>query len=258
MMFNRRACMVAAGALTAAFTFAGCGNLVPQDLRVPKLYFSDYKVEVNARHTGGTHDLTFASNMTEELQLANNPGLVYSPNYTFVSDPVLLLQMTEPPQLPASEFVDEPYYVDGEPKTRRVLRKPLFYIDKTTVTYTVPGYTIDPVTVTQQLPVKQTQFELELPAAVQVAPIMAAFADNPAGVGAVVGTMTVTVDVRDLDPVAAARSFQVSRTLPLVYRYQPSNPEETVTPPPTPTPTVAPTATPTPAPTVAPDETASS
>ncbi|MFP5501758.1 MAG: hypothetical protein ACLGIN_04660, partial [Candidatus Sericytochromatia bacterium] len=73
--------------------------------------------------------------------------------------------------------------------------------------------------------------------------------------GPVTGTFTATLDMRDLDPLASQRSFQVSRTFPLRYTYQVLAGEaapEPVAPTPTPAPTASPTPTPAPTPTPVP------
>jgi hypothetical protein len=191
---------------------------------------------------------------------------LYSPNYVFVADPVFLLQKTEPVTLPPADLVDETVIVDGKETTQKVLRKPIFYIDRATVTYQVAGYDIPAATYELQLPVKSNDYRLTLPAISQVGPLMTTFSRDAAAAGSVSGTLTVSVDMRDLDPLAANRTFKVTRTLPLVYSYTVSRPEDAqssqaspaapataaptaeptaaVSPSPSPSPSPTPTATP--------------
>jgi hypothetical protein len=171
-------------------------------------------------------------------------------------------------QFPPGSTVDEPasFNAAGELVTETVLRKPLFIIDKTTLTYSVPCYTIAPVVLTQQVPVKANEYHLKLNGAAQVNELMAAFAANPSKATPITGTVTAAVEIQDLDPLAVEKTFTVSRSLPLAYTYQPFTPETTAssapapvvvltTPPsaaPSPSPTPTAEATPTPVPTATP------
>lgn len=241
---------------------AGCASIVPQDLQVPKFYFKDYALNVTARHIQGKADTSFETQRRNQLIGLRNVGLLYSPNYVFVADPVFLLQKTEPVTLPANDLVDETVIVDGKEETQKVLRKPIFYIDRATVTYQVPGYEIPAATYELQLPVKSNEYRLTLPAISQVGPLMTAFARDAAAVGSVSGTLTVSVDMRDLDPLASTRTFKVTRSLPLVYSYTASRPEDAQTQPVSPAapataaPTAEPTASPSPSPSPSPTPTA--
>lgn len=238
---------------------ASCAAIVPQDLQVSKFYFKDYTLTVAARHVQGEQSTTFEDQKKDYLRELKNIGLLYSPNYVFVADPTLLLQKTEPLTFPASELIEETVIVDGKEEKQQVLRKPIFYIDRATVTYSVPGYDIPPASYELQIPVKSNEYRLTLPAISQVGPLMTAFARDPIAAGTVSGTVTVSVDMRDLDPIAAQRTFKVTRSLPLVYQYTASRPEDTkatptpeatpATPAPTPTPTPEPSPSPSPSPT---------
>lgn len=243
---------------------AGCASIVPQDLQVPKFYFKDYTLNVTARHVQGRVDASFETQRRNQLTGLRNVGLLYSPNYVFVADPVLLLYKTEPVTLPPADLVEETVIVNGQEETQKVLRKPIFYIDRATVTYQVPGYDIPAATYELQLPVKSNEYRLTLPAISQVGPLMTAFSRDAAAVGSVSGTLTVAVDMRDLDPLAANRTFKVTRSLPLVYSYTASRPEDAqIQPgqspaaPATPAPTAAPTAEVSPSPSPSPTATPS-
>jgi hypothetical protein len=242
---------------------AGCASIVPQDLQVPKFYFKDYALNVTARHVQGKVDTNFETQRRNQLIGLRNVGLLYSPNYVFVADPVLLLQKTEPVTLPAADLVEETVIVNGKEETQKVLRKPIFYIDRATVTYQVAGYDIPSATYELQLPVKSNDFRLTLPALSQVGPLMTTFSRDPAAAGSVSGTLTVSVDMRDLDPLASNRAFKVTRTLPLVYSYTASRPEDAqIQPgqspaaPATAAPTAEPTAAASPSPSPSPTPTA--
>jgi hypothetical protein len=230
---------------------AGCASIVPQDLQVPKFYFKDYSLNVTARHIQGKADLTFETQRRNQLIGLRNVGLLYSPNYVFVADPVFLLQKTEPVTLPPADLVEETVIVNGKEEVQKVLRKPIFYIDRATVTYQVAGYDIPAATYELQLPVKSNDYRLTLPALSQVGPLMTTFSRDAAAAGSVSGTLTVSVDMRDLDPLASNRTFKVTRTLPLVYSYTASRPEDaqagqaSPAAPATVAPTIAPTAEPT-------------
>lgn len=244
------------GAALAGMTFlaAACSSILPQDLQVPKFYVKDYSLNVTPRYLQGKQDTTFETQRAKTLQGAKNLGLLYTPNYVFVADPVLLLAKTVPVAIPSDQLVNEPTYVNGQPTTEPVLRNPIFYIDRATVTYQVPGYDIPAATYELQLPVKNNQYTLSLPAVAQVAPLMTAYSRDPAAMGTVSGSATITLDMRDLDPLANPRTFKVTRSLPLVYSYQALRPEDVAsTAPASQAPaTVAPTPTPSPSPTESP------
>ncbi|MDB5097586.1 MAG: hypothetical protein JWM80_2007 [Cyanobacteria bacterium RYN_339] len=221
-----------------------------------KLYVKDYRLNVTARLIAGTSSKEFEDAKISNLRTLGNIGLVYSPNYVFVADPELVIAASSPIQLPADQLVDEPagFSDTGELITEKVLRKPLFIISKSTLTYTVPGYNIAPITITQNLPVKSNEYRLKLPGASQVTELQAAFASNPSKAPTLSGTVTISCDVTDLDPVAAEKTFVVARSFPLSYSYSPFTPETTassepvpvviLTTPPTAPPTATPTATP--------------
>lgn len=252
--------------LAAATTTFACQALyqyLPGGTDVKKLYIKDYTLKVGARLIAGTSSKEFEDAKILNIKTLGNIGLVYSPNYIFVADPELVITATNPITLPPSELVDEPAGFDEEGAVvmEKVLRKPLYIIQKTTLTYAVPGFTIPPVTITQQIPIKANDYKLKLSGVAQVNELMAAFAQDPAKLGTVAGTVTISVDVQDLDPLARERTFVVARSFPLSYAYLPFRPETTegggeapapvetlppATPEPTPTPTPTPSPTPTP------------
>lgn len=242
---------------------AACSSILPQDLQVPKFYVKDYTLNVTTRYVQGQQNAQFTDLNVKSLQAAKNMGLLYTPNYVFVADPVLLLAKTVPVAIPSDQLVNEQTYVNGQPTTEPVLRNPIFYIDRATVTYQVPGYDIPAATYELQIPVKNNQYTLRLPAVAQLAPLMTAFSRNPASLGSVSGTATVTIAMRDLDPIANPRSFEVTRSLPLVYSYSAARPEDLVastapataapaTQAPTPTPSPSPSESPSPSPSPSP------
>jgi hypothetical protein len=237
---------------------ASCAAIVPKDLQVPRFYFKDYSLNVSTRHVQGEGDSAFEKAKVSYLQSLKNVGLLYSPNYVFVADPVLLLAKTEPLTLPEADLVEETVLVNGVETKQKVLRKPLYYVERATVTYQVTGFDIPPTTYELQIPVKSNEYQLSLPAISQVGPLMAAYARDPVAAGTVSGTATVTVDMRDLDPLASERTFKVTRSLPLVYSYTSSRPEDTQEEAPpvlSPAPTLAPSATPSPSPSPSPSPT---
>lgn len=241
---------------TLTLLVAGCAAIVPQDLQVPKFYFKDYSLTVTARHLQGRVDTAFETLRRDQLLGLRNVGLLYSPNYVFVADPVLLLQKSEPLTFRDTDLVEETVIINGKEETQKVLRKPIFYIDRATVTYQVAGYDIPSATYELQMPVKSNEYRLSLPAISQVGPLMTTFARDASAAGTVSGTLTVSVDMRDLDPLASARTFKVTRSLPLVYSYTASRPEDaqiqpSAAAPATPAPTAQPTAevSPSPSPT---------
>jgi hypothetical protein len=247
-------------AFAALAVVAGCTALGNQDLQVPQFYVKDYTLNVTARYLQGQTSATFETTRANYLKAARNVGLLYSPNYVFVADPTLLLTRTVPVALPSDQLVDETVIVDGKPQTQKVLRNPLFYIDRATVTYQVPGYDIPAATYELQIPVKANELTLPLPAIAQVGPLLQAYARDAAAAGTISGSMTVSLEMRNLDPIATQRTFKVSRSLPLVYSYTGARPEDELAqpsaqptpPPPTPTPTPTPSASVEPSPTPSP------
>jgi hypothetical protein len=245
---SRRPLFLGAALAGVTLLAAACSSILPQDLQVPKFYVKDYTLNITARYVQGQQNPQFEDLRKQGMKDAKNMGLLYTPNYVFVADPVLLLAKTVPVAIPSDQVVNEQTIVNGQPTTEPVLRNPIFFIDRATVTYQVPGYDIPTATYELQIPVKNNQYTLSLPAVAQVGPLMTAFARDPAAAGTVSGSATVTLDMRDLDPLATQRTFKVTRSLPLVYSYNAARPEDLASAAPAAPATVAPTATPVPSP----------
>lgn len=244
--------------LASLVATSACGLIWPSSssTNLKRLYVSDYQLNVTARQIAGTSSKEFEDSKIAYLRALGNIGLTYSPNYIFVADPEIVLSATSPVELPSDQVVAEPagFSDTGELITETVLRKPLFTIDTTTLTYNVPGYTIAPVTLTQGIPIKANSYRLKLPGASQVAELQAAFSANPAKAPAITGSVDVVCNVTDLDPLARDHTFTVARRLPLVYSYSPFTPETTASSEPAPVviltvpPTTPPPASPSPSP----------
>lgn len=253
---------VAVALVASALSACNGWSLPGTSNTLKKLYIKDYTLSVGARLIAGTSSQEFEDTKSANVRSLGNIGLVYSPNYIFVADPELLIAASQPIDLPTDQLVKETagYDVDGKPITESVLRAPLYILDKVTLSYSVPGFTIPNVTITEDIPIKSNEYQLHLNGVAQVNELMAAFAQDPAKVGSVAGNVTITLDLEDLDPVATAKTFTVARTFPLVYSYLPFTPETDISPPPSfgfPSPEVTDTPTPAPSPSPSPTPTAS-
>ena len=208
-----------------------------------KLYIKDYTLNVSARLINGVSAKESEDAKIENIRSLGNIGLVYSPNYIFVADPKVLIASVTPLLIPADGATTEPMGFDktGAETTEAVAAKPLYILNKTTLKYSVPGYTIPDVTITQETPIKSNDYPLTLGGVAQVNELMAAFQADPAKIGTLAGTVTVALDISDLDPFATERTFTVARSFPLVYAYLPFTPENTESPRPSPQPIIVPT-----------------
>jgi hypothetical protein len=209
-------------AIAAALLVTACSAAIPQDLRVPKLYIKDYSPRIRGEQYAGDPDRSGLTAFVNALQNFGTIGVVFGGNFVGVIDPVLLLHTTEPVTMPADQLVDEPYFEAGEWKTKKVLRKPIFYVDRVTVTYQVPGVDIAPVVIEQNVPIKSNDHLLEPLPIAQVGALFTSFQQKVTSgtASAVSGTVTTTFDVRDMDPLASERTFKVARTFPFLYTYQ--------------------------------------
>lgn len=198
----------------------GCASWVPQDLQVPKLYIKDYALRVRGEQYAGTAAQAQLDRTVSVVSKFGNIGVFVTPQFMITSDPVLLLHTSEFVELPNADTVEETYIEDNETKVRRVLRKPLYMLERITVSYNVPNYSIPSITIEQNLPIKSNDLTLEPLSIAQVAPIMSAFANGSiTPMTPVSGYATFTLDIRDLDPMAKERNFKVSRVFPLQYSY---------------------------------------
>ena len=262
---SRRA--LVAIAIAAMSLASSCAALVPQDLQVPKVYIKDYTPRLRGEQISGEPAMAELERGLSALRRFGTIGMIFSPKFIYSIDPVLLLHVTEPRQVAPDAMVTEPYYdSDGEPKTRQVMRKPMFMLDNLTISYQIPGYEIPPVTLEQNVPIKSNDHILEPMPVSQVKPLIEAFTQGSRPGAPISGTFTMTLDMRDLDPSASERSFKVSRTFPLLYTYQilvsetisnaPPDLGASPTPEPTSTPAASPapesSATPTPVPLASP------
>ena len=108
----------------------------------------------------------------------------------------------------------------------------------------MPGYTIPDVTITQDIPIKANSYTMKLTGVAQVNELMAAFSQDPSKIGSLAGSVTISLDVSDEDPLSYTKEFTVARSFPLVYSYLPFTPETDISP--VPSPIQGTTATPTP------------
>lgn len=210
-------------AILAAVMFASaCSAAIPQDLRVPKLYIKDYTPRLRAEQFNGTPNETGLAKFLTALQQFDALGVVFSNQFVAVIDPVLLLHTTEPFDMPADQLVSEPYFNGSTPAVRQVLRKPVFYVDRVTVSYQVPGVEIQPVTIALNVPIKSNDHLMDPLPIAQVGALFNEFQQKVLSgtASAVSGTVTTSFDVRDMDPLATERTFKVERTFPFLYTYQ--------------------------------------
>jgi hypothetical protein len=155
---------ITSGLVLAGVTLGACTSIpfLSGSSDIKKLYVKDYTLNVDSRLIAGTSSKDFEDLKSQNVRDLGNVGLVYSPNYIFVADPQLLIAATSPISLPSDQIVTEPQKFDakGNLVTEQVLRKPLYIINKTTLSYTVPGFTIPQVTITQQIPIKSNSYQL--------------------------------------------------------------------------------------------------
>lgn len=190
---------------------------------VAKLYVRDYVLNILPNLIAGLQDQTFENQEASLIRNTNAAGILYSPNYVFVAEPELLIITANNVDLPENQLVSEVtgYDAKGTPITQKVLRRPLFILEKATLTYNIPGYNISPVTLQLAMPIKSNEYRLKLPGCAQLQAVQAAFATDPSKVRPINGTLTVSCEITDLDPIAPQKSFLITRAVPLLYSYTP-------------------------------------
>jgi hypothetical protein len=213
--------------LGLASLVAACAQLTPQDLQVPKVYIKDYSLRVRgeASTEAGVEAMSKA---LPQIQRFGNVGVFALQGFTVVADPVLAFATSNNVDLASQQTVTEQRQtVDDNgaaTKDETVLRKPLFMIERLNVTYQVPEYEIPSRTIELNVPMKSNAFTTD---PLDIAIVKATRTTNGASPTPAIsfdainanfiGQVTITADLRDLDPLSNQRTFSVSRSIPFMY-----------------------------------------
>lgn len=169
---------------------------------IQKLTIKDVGADVKTTLLVASPDQAYADAQVKELEGSGTIGLVFSQKYVFTADPVLDIEAVGADAATAGQG-------------------PRFTFDHATVKYTVPGYDIPALTITLLVPMEGPHASLPIEGVAKVSELVSAFAVAPARVGAIAGTVTISIACNDLDPQATAKTFTIARAIPLTYRYVP-------------------------------------
>lgn len=150
------------------------------------------------------------------IQEGNHVGVTLADGFLLVSDPYVHIQTVQPIDIPSALLVNEQIIGPGSEVVEvQVSRKPLFVLETVTVDYKVTGRTVPSRTLTYNEPIKSNDHRIRLPVSVEPT-LLAALLAEPA-TDPVLGTMHVSMRIRDLNPFAASPTFTAERDFPFSY-----------------------------------------